>query len=313
MKDPVLIVLAAGVGSRYGGLKQIDPIGTHGELIIDYSIYDALKAGFNKVIFIITREIEADFRERIGDRITKYIEVIYSYQELSALPKGYSVPENRVKPWGTMHALLSAKEILDELDRPFAVINGDDYYGPKAYKELYDFLKNFREPGPDGKQHYAMAGYRIENTVTDAGSVARGICEAGDDGCLTAIAERLNVEKTAEGARFTEDGGQSWVPLPRGTLVSMNCWGFEPGLLTLAERDFASFLDRNLPVNPLSCEYLLPTYVGRLIRDGEADVKVMESSDVWHGITYLEDKPGVVAAIAEKHERGLYPTPLWTT
>ena len=309
MKNPVLTVLAAGIGTRYGGLKQIDPVGAHGELIIDYSIYDALKAGIGKVVFVITREIEADFREVIGDRITKYVETAYAYQELSALPKGYSVPANRSKPWGTMHALLSAKDILDG---PFAAINADDYYGPEAYKALYGFLKNFPEPGPNGKQHYAMVGYRIENTVTDAGSVARGICEAGDDGYLTAVAERLKVEKTSEGARFTEDDGRSWTPLPKGTLVSMNFWGFGPGLLTLAERDFTAFLDKNLPVNPLLCEYLLPAYVGQLIANGEADVKVLESGDDWYGITYREDMPGVMTAMAGKHKNGLYPTPLWT-
>ena len=309
MKKPLLVVMAAGAGSRYGGLKQIEPVGAHGELIIDYSIYDAVKAGFSEVVFIIKREMEADFRKVIGERIAKHIEVAYAYQELGALPKGYSAPEGRVKPWGTMHALLSAQKILD---RPFAAINADDYYGPEAYKALYGFLKNFPDPDNDGKQHYAMVGYRIENTVTDAGSVTRGVCEAGEDGYLTAVVERFKVEKTSEGARFTEDDGRSWVPLPKGTLVSMNFWGFGPELLKLAERDFAAFLDKNLPVNPLSCEYLLPAYVGQLIQNGKADVKVLESGDVWHGITHKEDKPGVVAALAEKHKNGLYPTPLWT-
>ena len=307
MKNPILTVMAAGIGSRYGGLKQIDPVGPNGELIIDYSIYDAVKAGFKKIVFIITRALSADFRGAIGERTAQYAEVAYAYQELDALPKGYPAPKDRVKPWGTMHALLCAKEVLDE---PFAVINADDYYGPEAYKALYGFLKNSPEPGGDGKQHYAMVGYQIENTVTEAGSVARGVCEAGDNGYLTAIVERLKVEKTAEGARFVENDGRV-CPLPKGTLVSMNCWGFTPGLLTLAERDFAAFLDENLPLNPLSCEYLLPTYVGRLLQRKEADVKVLKSGDVWHGVTYREDKPGVAAAIAEKHKSELYPTPLW--
>ena len=307
MKNPLLVVMAAGAGSRYGGLKQIEPVGPHGELIIDYSIYDAVKAGFEKVVFIIKREMEADFREVIGERITKHIEVAYAYQELSALPKGYTVPEGRVKPWGTMHALLSAK---DAIDRPFAVINADDYYGPAGYKALCGFLKNSSGSG-GGKQHYAMVGYHIENTVTDAGRVTRGVCESDSGGYLTAIVERFKIEKTAAGARFTEDDGQSWSLLPKGTLVSMNLWGFEPELLTLAERDFAAFLDKNLPANPLSCEYLLPAYVGQLIHNGEADVKVLECGDAWHGITYKEDKPEVVAALAEKHKNGLYSTPLW--
>jgi len=308
MKNPVLTVLAAGVGSRYGGLKQIDPVGAHGELIIDYSVYDAVRAGFNKVVFIIKRETEPLFREKIGERIAKYVEVAYAYQELDALPKGYQAPENRVKPWGTMHALLCAKEILDG---PFAAINADDYYGPEAYKTLYGFLKNFPASDGNGKQHYAMVGYHIENTVTDAGSVTRGVCEAGGDGYLTAIVERFKVEKTAAGARFSEDDGLSWTPLPKRTLVSMNFWGFGAGLLTLAERDFAVFLDKNLSASPLSCEYLLPSYIGQLVQSGEADVKVLESSDAWHGLTYQEDKPGLVAAIAEKHKLGFYPTPLW--
>ena len=306
MKNPVLTVLAAGIGSRYGGPKQIDPVGPNGELIIDYSIYDAVKAGFDKIVFIITRALSADFREVIGERTAKHAEVTYVYQELDALPKGYSAPKDRVKPWGTMHALLCAKEVLDG---PFAAINADDYYGPEAYKVLYGFLKNSPEPSY-GKQHYAMVGYHIENTVTEAGSVSRGVCEAGDAGYLTAIVERFKVEKTGEGARFTENDGRIH-PLPKGTLVSMNCWGFEPGLLTLAERDFTAFLDENLPINPLSCEYLLPTSVGRLLQSGEVDVKVLKSGDVWYGVTYREDKPGVVAAISEKHKSGLYPTPLW--
>jgi len=306
MKNPLLVVMAAGAGSRYGGLKQIEPVGPHGELIIDYSVYDAVKAGFEKVVFIIKREMEADFREVIGNRIKKHIEVAYAYQELSALPEGYAVPEGRVKPWGTMHAILSARDMLD---RPFAVINADDYYGPAGYKALCDFLKNPK--GGDGKQHYAMVGYHIENTVTDAGRVTRGVCEASDNGYLTAIVERFKIEKTAAGARFTEDDGQSWNALPKGTLVSMNLWGFEPGLLALAECDFAAFLDKNLPVNPLSCEYLLPAYVGQLVQNGKADVKVLECGDTWHGITYKKDKPEVVAAMAEKHRNGLYPSPLW--
>jgi len=308
MKNPLLVVMAAGAGSRYGGLKQIEPVGAHGELIIDYSVHDAVKAGFDKVVFIIKREMEADFREVIGNRITKHIEVAYAYQELEMLPGGYAVPNGRVKPWGTMHALISAKDILD---RPFAVINADDYYGPDGYKSIYSFLKNLPAES-DSKQHYAMVGYQIENTVTDAGSVTRGVCEASGSGYLTAITERYKVEKTDTGARFSEDDGRNWVPLPKGTLVSMNFWGFEPGLLSLAERDFAAFLDKNLPVNPLSCEYLLPAYVGQLVQNEKADVKVLECRDTWHGVTYKEDKPDVIAALAEKHRNGLYPTPLWS-
>ncbi|MDL2327093.1 nucleotidyltransferase [Ruminococcaceae bacterium OttesenSCG-928-A11] len=306
MEKPVLVVLAAGMGSRYGGLKQIDPVGPSGEVIIDYSIYDAKKAGFEKVIFIIKHEIEADFKEVIGSRIKNDIEVEYVFQELDQLPAGYSLPEGRVKPWGTTHAVLAAK---DKIKGPFAVINADDYYGPEAYKVLYDFLS--AERPADGKDHFAMVGYLIENTVTDKGTVARGVCQADEGGYLTGIVERLKVAKHGVGARFTEDDGQSWTDLPAGTLVSMNFWGFDPGFLRQAEVGFPAFLDKNLPVNPQKCEYLLPSSVDEMIRAGTADVKVLQSGDVWYGVTYKEDKPGVVAAIAEKHKAGQYPSPLW--
>ncbi|MDL2295189.1 nucleotidyltransferase [Ruminococcaceae bacterium OttesenSCG-928-D13] len=307
MEKPVLVVLAAGMGSRYGGLKQIDPVGPSGEVIIDYSIYDAKKAGFEKVIFIIKHEIEADFKEVIGSRIKNDIEVEYVFQEVDQMPAGYSLPEGRVKPWGTTHAVLAAK---DKIKGPFAVINADDYYGPEAYKVLYDFLSTERPA--DGKDHFAMVGYLIENTVTDKGTVARGVCQADGSGYLTAIVERLKVAKHGAGARYTEDDGASWTDLPPGTLVSMNFWGFDPGFLRQAEEGFPAFLDKNLPVNPEKCEYLLPSSVDEMIRAGTADVKVLQSGDVWYGVTYKEDKPGVMAAIAEKHKAGQYPTPLWS-
>ena len=306
MKKPVLVVLAAGMGSRYGGLKQIDPVGPGGEVIIDYSIYDAKQAGFEKVIFIIKHAIEEDFKSVIGERIKNDMEVAYAFQELDDLPADYTVPEGRVKPWGTTHAVLAAKNLIDG---PFAVINADDYYGPEAYKVLYDFLS--QPPAADGKQHYAMVGYHIENTVTDNGTVARGLCQADDNGYLTGIVERTKVEKTNAGARFTEDNGQSWTDVPGGTLVSMNFWGFFPELLELAQRDFPKFLDENVPKNPEKCEALLPNYVGELVQSGTADVKVLESGDVWYGVTYKEDKPGVMQSLAQKHRSGQYPTPLW--
>lgn len=306
MEKPVLVVLAAGMGSRYGGLKQIDPVGPDGEVIIDYSLYDAKKAGFEKVIFIIKHEIEEDFKRVIGSRIEKDMEVAYAFQQLEDLPAGYSVPEGRVKPWGTTHAVLAARDLIHG---PFAVINADDYYGPEAYKVLYEFLST---PSPaDGKQHYAMVGYRVENTVTDHGTVARGVSRANAEGYLTDIVERTKIEKTATGARFTEDEGQTWTDLPAGTLVSMNFWGLQDGFLKLAEQDFPAFLDKNVPENPLKCEALLPNYVGELIGQEKADVKVLESRDVWYGVTYKEDKPGVMQALAAKHQSGQYPTPLW--
>lgn len=306
MEKPVLVVLAAGMGSRYGGLKQIDPVGPSGEVIIDYSVFDAAKAGFEKVVFIIKHEIEKEFKEAIGDRMSKNIKVEYAFQQLDKLPEGYSIPEGREKPWGTTHAVMCA---ADKIDGPFAVINADDYYGPEAFKTIYDFLVGAQQDG--SKHHYAMVGYLIENTVTDAGTVARGVCEADNGGYLVNIAERLKIEKTGQGARYTEDDGASWTDLPSGTLVSMNFWGLDKSFLDEASRGFPEFLDAGLKANPMKCEYLLPVAVDTMIKKGYADVKVLSSKDKWYGVTYKEDKPGVVAAIAQKHESGLYPTPLW--
>lgn len=306
MEKPVLVVMAAGMGSRYGGLKQIDPIGPDGEIIMDYSVYDAKQAGFEKVIFIIKHEIEDAFKEAIGNRMEKNIQVEYAFQQLGQLPAGYTVPEGREKPWGTTHAVLSAKHLING---PFVAINADDYYGPDAFKTMFNFLSN--PPADTAKQHFSMMGYRIENTVTDKGSVARGVCQADANGFLTAIVERTRIEQTAAGARFTEDDGKTWQDLPQGTLVSMNFWGFGPEFLEAAEEGFGKFLDANLPLNPLKCEYLLPFTVDNMIKAGQADVKVLESGDRWYGVTYKEDKPGVMQAIAEKHAAGLYPSPLW--
>lgn len=306
MEKPVLVVMAAGMGSRYGGLKQIDPVGPDGEIIMDYSIYDAKKAGFEKVIFIIKHEIEEDFREVIGNRMEKNIQVEYAFQQLEQLPAGYSVPEGREKPWGTTQAILSAKDLIHG---PFVAINADDYYGPEAFKTIYDFL--VAQQQDESKAHFGMIGYLIENTVTDSGTVARGICQQDNNGYLTAIVERTKIEKTATGARFTEDDGKTWEDLPKGTLVSMNFWGFDEKFIQAAEKEFSSFLDTNLPKNPLKCEYLLPFTVDNMIKSGAADVKVLQSSDRWYGVTYQEDKPGVVKALKEKHEEGVYPTPLW--
>lgn len=306
MKKPVLVVLAAGMGSRYGGLKQIDPVGPDGEVIIDYSIYDAVQAGFEKVIFIIKHEIEEDFKKAIGNRVSKNIQVEYAFQQLEQLPDGFTVPEGREKPWGTTHAVLAAKDLIDG---PFAVINADDYYGPHAFKNIFQFLS--QPKAQDGKHHYGMVGYRVENTVTDHGTVARGVSQADENGFLKTIVERLKIEKTATAARFTEDDGQTWTDLPSGTLVSMNFWGFDENFIASAQRRFGEFLEKNIPLNPMKCEYLLPFSVDNMIQVGEADVKVLESSDIWYGVTYKEDKPGVMQAIAEKHKSGLYPTPLW--
>jgi hypothetical protein len=307
VEKPALVILAAGLGSRYGGLKQIDPVGEHGELIIDYSIYDAVKAGFEKVVFIITHALRDDFMEVIGDRIKKYAATEYAYQDINDIPAGYSLPEGRTKPWGTTQALLSARPVLGE--GPFAVINADDFYGASAYRTIYEWLS---APRPsDGKSHYAMVGYRIENTVTDSGTVARGICASDENGYLTSIVERTQVEKYGLGARYSEDKGATWNPISPGTLVSMNFWGLDGKFFDTAERDFPPFLDANLPLNPLKCEYLLPSEVGTQLRAGDCDVKVLESPDAWHGITYREDRPGVMKAVKELHALGVYPKPLW--
>lgn len=306
MEKPVLVVLAAGMGSRYGGLKQMDPVGPNGEVIIDYSIYDAIAAGFEKVIFIIKHQMEADFYKLVGNRLAKQIKVEYAFQEVDMLPEGFEVPKERLKPWGTTHALLAAKPLING---PFAVINADDYYGSKAYEILYEFLSN-RETKED-KAHFAMVGYLVENTVTQHGTVARGVCEANTSGYLESIVERLKVARTESGGQFTEDDGETWQPLPAGTLVSMNFWGLDRAFLDAAEKGFPDFLKQNLPVNPHKCEYLLPSSVDAMLKTGKAHVKVLKSGDVWYGVTYKEDKPAVQAAIRAKHESGQYPTPLW--
>ena len=304
MNKPVLVIMAAGMGSRYGGLKQLDPVGNHGQLIIDYSIYDARRAGFETVVFVIKPEIEADFKAAIGDRVARLMDVKYAYQLKEDLPEGYAVPEERTKPWGTAHAALSVREIVDG---PFAVINADDYYGPEAFREIYAYLSGH----PDGAVYeYVMVGYLLKNTVTENGTVARGVCEETADHFLTQVTERTKIEK-GEPPRFTEDDGRTWTDLPGDTIVSMNMWGFNRSFLDEAWKRFPAFLDAALAENPVKAEYFLPTVVSQLIDEGRARVKVLRSEDKWYGVTYREDKPAVVAAIAEKTASGLYPDNLW--
>jgi len=304
MKKPVLVIMAAGMGSRYGGLKQLDPVGDHGQLIIDYSIFDARRAGFETVIFVIKEENEADFRAAIGDRIAKKMEVKYAYQRKEDLPEGYSIPEGRQKPWGTAHAAMAARKLVDG---PFAIINADDYYGPEAYQEIYDYLSTH----PDGDFYeYVMVGYLLKNTVSDNGTVARGICEETEEHYLSRITERTKIEKGPP-LRFTEDDGKSWTVLPEDTIVSLNMWGFTRSFLDEAAAGFPGFLDDTIKNNPLKGEYFLPSVVSRLIGEGKARVRVLRSQDKWYGVTYREDKPTVVAAIAEKTRAGLYPDRLW--
>ena len=304
MNKPVLVIMAAGMGSRYGGLKQLDPVGNHGQLIIDYSIYDAKRAGFETVVFVIKPEIEADFKEAIGDRVSKVMDVKYAYQLKEDLPEGYTVPAGRTKPWGTAHAALSVRKLVDG---PFAIINADDYYGPEAFQEIYNYLSTHE----DGDVYeYVMVGYLLKNTVTENGTVARGVCEETADHFLTQVTERTKIEK-GEPPRYTEDDGATWTDLSADTIVSMNMWGFTRSFLDEALTRFPAFLDKALAENPEKGEYFLPTVVSQLIDEGKARVKVLRSEDKWYGVTYREDKPTVVAAIAEKTTSGLYPDNLW--
>lgn len=305
MKKPVLVIMAAGMGSRYGGLKQIDPVDEYGHIIMDFSIYDAVKAGFEKVIFIIKKEIEQDFKEKIGNRLEKRIKVEYVYQDITNLPEGYSVPDGRVKPWGTAHAVLSC---LNVIDGPFAVINADDYYGQQAFQMIYDFLSSHEDTE---KYQYTMVGYLLKNTLTENGHVARGICETDADSKLTAITERVRIEKREDGAAYTEDDGQTWTFLPEDTVVSMNMWGFTESMMAEIRDRFASFLAENLQKNPLKCEYFLPFVVDELLQENKAEVTVLKSRDRWYGVTYKEDKPIVVKAIQSLKDQGLYPQKLW--
>lgn len=306
MAKPVLVIMAAGMGSRYGGLKQIDPVGPNGEVIIDYSIYDAMRAGFEKIVFIIKHEIEEPFKEAIGKRIEKVANVEYAFQQLDDLPEGFCPPEGRVKPWGTAQAILCADSVIDG---PFAVINADDYYGPNAFKTMYEYLSN----SEDAADHYeyAMMGYLLENTLTDNGHVARGVSTAGEDGYLQAITERTHIEKTEAGARFTEDDGKTWEPLAKGTLVSMNFWGLRKSFIAEIRKRFPKFLEEAIETNPMKGEYLLPGVINELLAENKAKVKVLDSKDKWYGVTYHDDKPVVMAAIAAMHKSGLYPEPLW--
>lgn len=305
MKKPILVVMAAGMGSRYGGLKQIDPVGKHGEVIIDYSLFDAKRAGFETVVFIIKREIEKEFKTAIGNRMEKHMEVRYAFQQLDELPAGYAVPEGRTKPWGTSHAILSAAGVIDG---PFAVINADDYYGPEAFQVMYDYLSTHQ----DGQVYeYSMVGYLLQNTVTENGHVARGVCVTDADGYLESVTERTKIATYAGGIHYTEDDGASWTDVPGDTIVSMNLWGFTPSFVAEAKARFAKFLDKALAENPLKGEYFLPSVVSELIAEGKARVKVLHSADKWYGVTYKEDKPVVVAAIAEKVDAGIYPEKLW--
>lgn len=301
MKKPILVVMAAGMGSRFGGLKQITPVDEQGHIIMDFSLYDARQAGFSKVVFIIKDAIAHTFRENIGDRMEPWFEVRYAYQELDKLPEGYAVPEGRVKPWGTGHAIACAKDVIDG---PFAVINADDFYGRASFQAIYDFLVS---DAPKNQQ--AMVGYRLKNTVTENGSVARGVCQVRD-GLLVDITERTRIERRPEGIAYTEDG-ETFHVLEEDTLVSMNLWGFHQEMMGEFTGRFEAFLQENLPKNPLKCEYYLPAVANAQIQEGLGTIRVLPTAECWHGITYREDLQSVKDAIARMKAEGIYPKHLW--
>lgn len=301
---PTLVVLAAGIGSRYGGLKQLDPIGPNGELIVDYSVYDALRAGFERVVFVIRREIEELFRERIGANVEARCDTAYVMQSLTDVPDGTDIPAGRIKPWGTAHAVYACRHVVES---PFAVINADDFYGRSAYQSLAVYLK--RELGSDERVGYCMVGYPVENTLPEHGRVSRGICELDEDGYLVGIHERKRVERFGEGARYTEDGC-TWTEVPAGTTVSMNFWGFTPSLFGELEPRFRQFL-RGGAEQLATAEFLMPEFVGAMIAEGKATVRVLRADDRWFGATYRQDMPIVKQAVRNLIRQGLYPENLW--
>ena len=305
MKKPVLVIMAAGMGSRYGGLKQIDKIDDKGHIIMDFSIFDAKRAGFEKVVFIIKKENLELFKEVIGDAVAARMQVAFVFQDVDNLPEGFFVPEGRVKPWGTAHAVLSC---LEEVDGPFAVINADDYYGVEAFQLIFDYLSQHQD---DEKYRYAMVGYEVGKTVTDHGYVSRGVCEVNEKQELLRVTERTRIEKREEGIAYTEDEGESWNYLEPDTTVSMNMWGFQSSILKEIKNRFPTFLKKGLQENPLKCEFYLPAVVSSLLEEGKATVTVLKSKDQWYGVTYQEDKPMVAQALRNMKEQGLYPEELW--
>ena len=294
---PTVFILAAGMGGRYGGLKQIDPVGPNGQIIMNYSIYDAWKAGFRRVVFIIKEELLDAFRERIGNAAEALMQVDYVFQSPDKLPEGCTMPEGRIKPLGTGHAVYCIRGVVNE---PFAVINADDFYGAEAFQCMYDYLKDAKD---DDKYRYCMVGYRVENTLTENGTVSRGICEADEDGFLTDIVERTAISRGADGVISDPEAGE----IAEGTLVSMNMWGFTPSFLDELDAGLKAFMQNELPNNPMKGEYYLPFAVDSLIQAGRATAQVLQTAAQWYGVTYQEDKPVVVEALRRMTEDGLYP------
>ncbi len=305
MKETTLVIMAAGIGSRFGGgIKQLAPVGPNGEIIMDYSIYDALEAGFNHIVFIIRSELEHDFKEVIGNRIEKVVSVSYAYQELDKLPAGFQKPEGRTKPWGTGHAILCCKDVVHT---PFAVINADDYYGKEGFKKIHDYL--VEERSSEDPARFCMAGFILGNTLSENGSVTRGVCQVDTAGNLASVKETSNIIKTSGGAAIAGADGAT-VPIDANSHVSMNMWGFTPVILDKLEKGFELFLS-SLEPEDLKSEYLLPTVVDQMIHEGAAQVKVLESHDKWFGVTYKEDKEFVVQSIRRLVETGVYPKTLF--
>jgi NDP-sugar pyrophosphorylase family protein len=304
MTESELIVMAAGIGSRYGGLKQIEPIGPSGEIILDYSIFDAQQAGFGKIIFVINRDIEQVFRERIDRTIGKFCETAYVYQELDAVPVGFEVPHGRQKPWGTAHAVLSCEGLIEG---PFAVINADDYYGHTAFQMLGSYLTDAKDIS--GIYDICMIGYRLVNTLTEHGHVARGVCTVDQEGYLMAIRERTKIKKFNGEVKYSKDG-KNWIEIPADSLVSLNLWGFTSAIFSELGKRFSHFLTENRG-NLLTAEYFLPDVVNQLLLEEKAAVQVLESDERWYGVTYQEDKTRVKNAIQELIYQGVYPKQLW--
>ena len=302
MKEPVLVVMAAGMGSRYGGLKQIDPVTDKGEIILDFSLYDAYMAGFKKVVFVIKEENLDDFKALVDNKAGKYMDVSYAFQKLDDLPDGYEVPEGRVKPWGTGHAIMTARNYVDG---PFAVINADDYYGPGAFQSIYDFLSGVTEKG-----QFTMVSYLLKNTITENGHVARGVCSVDENGYLADIVERTKIMRVDGKIAYTEDE-KNWIELSDNTPVSMNFWGYTGEMMDELVNRFAGFLDEALKTNPEKAEYFIPKVTDELIKEGKATCKVLTSKDRWYGVTYKEDKQIVMDALQSLKDKGLYPEVLW--
>lgn len=303
-----LVIMAAGIGSRFGGgIKQLEPVGPNGEIIMDYSIRDAVEAGFDKIVFIIRRDIEADFREAIGNRMEqlcalKGVEIAYAFQEMDDLPEGITVPEGRKKPWGTGQAVLACREIIKE---PFAVINADDYYGKEAFVKLHDFLQGYT---PDKAAEFCMAGFILKNTLSENGGVTRGVCQLDADEYLTGVHETSNIVKTADGAAVEEENGLR--PIDPMSYVSMNMWGLTPEFIQMLEKGFVEFFEK-IDGNEEKAEYLLPIYIDELLQAGKVSVKVLETADKWFGVTYREDKPVVVESFQNLIKTGVYEQDLF--